>query len=83
MHIRFALHVHCVSAEGHPPYRVVVDASQGYGHVVAELYTTRLGGLSYNDFRLAQTIDSALFSYRKRAAAAASASSAQQPPAKQ
>jgi pterin-4a-carbinolamine dehydratase len=35
--------------------------------VVAELYTTRLGGLSYNDFRMAQTIDGALAAYRERA----------------
>jgi pterin-4a-carbinolamine dehydratase len=54
---------------GHPPYRVVLDASRSYGHVVVELYTTRLGGLSYNDFSLAQMIDSALNTYRKKAAA--------------
>lgn len=53
--------------QGHQPYRAVLDASRGYGHVVCEFYTTRLGGLSFNDFRFAQTLDGALHAYRERA----------------
>lgn len=71
------------SPVGHPPYRVILDASRGYGHVVVELYTTRLGGLSYNDFSVAQYIDASLYAYRQKAAAAAAQQAQAQAQARQ
>ena len=49
--------------QSHEPFRVFLDTSRGYGHVMIELYTPFLGGLSYNDFSFAFAIDTELKIY--------------------